>query len=329
MTEDQDLNVARARVKEFDLGPVPDIDLEAVLRAGHRQRRRLIADRVLAVAALLILVIGLGVGVTHLGTQPDPAVGPTPTAAAPDVTPTTESPSPTLSPSIHAAGCRARDLTASLDTHLTEGVGGTEQVVLLFTNNGTSACWLGGFPALVGEISGGVTMPLPFHTSSDLAIADPSPATGPGNVAPGHVGALHLTLQNRDCPTAAPHFDRLHITLPGGQPVTMPFPDALQVTACWGNEAPIGPVAVDQHVSPTTAGGTCSAEAIDVAPGVNGAANPQAAIDTFLRSGSPSLTLPQAGWVSTPSGQYTSGTAVIEMNRLPDGGYVVTGARTC
>jgi hypothetical protein len=329
MTEDHNLNEARTRVKEFDLGPVPDIDLAALVRGGHRQRRRLIADRALAVAALLILAIGLGVGVTHLGTQPDSTVGPTPTGAAPDVTPTTESPSPTVSPTIKEADCRAGDLTASVDTQLTDGAGGTQQVVLLFTNTGTSACWLGGFPALTGETSSGVTMPLAFQTSSDLAIADPSPATGPGNVAPGHVGALHLTLQNRDCATTAPHFTRLHITLPGGQPVTMPFPDALQVTACWGNEAPIGPVAVDAQVSPTTAGGTCSGVAIDVAPGVKGAANPQAAIDAFLRSGSTSLTLPHAGWVSTPSGQYTSGTAVIEMSRLPDGGYVVTGARTC
>lgn len=89
------------------------------------------------------------------------------------------------------------------------------------------------------------------------------------------------------------------------------------------------PQQVVAHASPTTTGGTCSGVAIDVAPGVKGDASPQAAIDTFLRSGSTSLTLPPTGWVSTSSGQYTSGTAVIEMNRLPDGGYVVTGARTC
>ena len=88
------------------------------------------------------------------------------------------------------------------------------------------------------------------------------------------------------------------------------------------------PQQVVAHASPTATGGTCSGVAIDVAPGVKGAADPQAAIDTFLRSGT-SLTLPPAGWVSASSGQYTSGTAVIEMYRLPDGGYVVTGARTC
>lgn len=82
-------------------------------------------------------------------------------------------------------------------------------------------------------------------------------------------------------------------------------------------------------VSPMTANGTCSGVAIDVAPGVKGSSSPQAAIDTFVRSGSTSLSLPRSGWVSDSPGQYTSGTAVIEMNRLPDGGYVVTGAHTC
>jgi len=89
------------------------------------------------------------------------------------------------------------------------------------------------------------------------------------------------------------------------------------------------PQQVVAHVSPTMATGTCSGVAIDVAPGVKGSGNPRAAIDTFLRSGSTSLTLPRTGWVSASSGLYTSGTAVIEMNRLPDGRYVVTGARTC
>lgn len=81
--------------------------------------------------------------------------------------------------------------------------------------------------------------------------------------------------------------------------------------------------------SPTTSGGTCSGVEIDVAPGVKGAPTPRAAIDTFLRSGRISLSLPQTGWVSTTPGQYTSGKASIEMSRLPDGGYVVTGASTC
>ena len=89
------------------------------------------------------------------------------------------------------------------------------------------------------------------------------------------------------------------------------------------------PQQVVARVSPTTTGGTCSIVEIEVAPGVKGAATPQAAIETFLGSGSTSLTLPRAGWVSVSSGQYASGTAVIEMYRLPEGGYVVTGARTC
>lgn len=90
-----------------------------------------------------------------------------------------------------------------------------------------------------------------------------------------------------------------------------------------------GPEQVVAKASPMTTGGTCSAVEIDVAPGVKGAPNPQAAIDTFLRSGSISLTLPRNGWVSTTPGRYTSGKASIEMSRLPDGGYVVTGALTC
>ena len=244
MTEDQDLTEARARVKEFDLGPVPEIDLAALMRGGHWQRRRLVADRALAIAAVLTLVIGLGFGVTHLGQQPDSAVAPNPTGPTPDVAPTTESPNPTTS-AARAADCLASDLNPSVDAQLTVSIGGTQQVVLLFTNNGTSACWLSGFPALAGDPGSGATSPLTFQTSSDPTIADPSPARGPGSVAPGQTGALHLTLDNRDCTTTAPHFTQLHIGLPSGQRLTMPFPAELQITSCWRSEAQLGPVVSD------------------------------------------------------------------------------------
>lgn len=103
-----------------------------------------------------------------------------------------------------------------------------------------------------------------------------------------------------------------------------------EVSQGGGSRAAIpSPQQVVARVSPTTAGGTCSGVAIDVAPGVKGSSSPQEAIDVFLGSATTSLTLPRAGWVSASSGLYTSGTAVIEMNRLPEGGYVVTGARTC
>ena len=81
-------------------------------------------------------------------------------------------------------------------------------------------------------------------------------------------------------------------------------------------------------VSPTAAS-TCSGLYIEVASGVTGSLDPQAAIDAFLHSEGTSLKLPLTGWVRVSAGRYMSSTAVIEMVQTPGGGYVVVGARTC
>lgn len=63
--------------------------------------------------------------------------------------------------------------------------------------------------------------------------------------------------------------------------------------------------------------------------GRQGATRSRAAIDTLLRSGGAFVSLRRTGWVGASAGCYTSGTAVIEIKRLPDRGYVVMSTSVC
>ena len=66
---------------------------------------------------------------------------------------------------------------------------------------------------------------------------------------------------------------------------------------------------------------------VNGAPG-SGSATARQAIDAFLADFS-TFPLPHDGWTEQDASHYTNGSAVVEMVRLSDGGYVVTGARTC
>ena len=119
---------------------------------------------------------------------------------------------------------------------------GAEQVVLLFRNIGATPCWLGGLPAMSGITSGGRTLPMHFMATTDPGYANPFPANGPGVLAPGALGALHLTLQLNGCTKRGASYQDLAITFRPGQTLTMRFPSQLALSGCLGNEAGAGPV---------------------------------------------------------------------------------------
>jgi hypothetical protein len=78
-----------------------------------------------------------------------------------------------------------------------------------------------------------------------------------------------------------------------------------------------------------TRGHNCQSVSYSVngAPG-SGSATAQGAIDVFLADFS-TLALPHDGWTEQDPSHYANGSAVVEIFRLSDGEYVVTGARTC
>ncbi len=66
---------------------------------------------------------------------------------------------------------------------------------------------------------------------------------------------------------------------------------------------------------------------VNGAPGA-GSKSAQEAIDVFL-AGFSTFELPHDGWTQQDPSHYSSGTAVLELLRLSDGEYVVSGAKTC
>lgn len=93
MTEDRELHEARTLLRDFDLGPLGPLDLDEVLRRGDRARRIAVADRLLAVAGLVVLLAAVGFGLNHLTAQQAPPIAPTPA-----VTVTNPAPSPIHTP---------------------------------------------------------------------------------------------------------------------------------------------------------------------------------------------------------------------------------------
>ncbi len=94
MSDAPDLLQARAVLHEFDLGPLKPLDVDDVIRRGHRRRR---AAFVQAAAAALVVVLAVTGGIaavqSRVGNTPSPATGTTdsPTSApSPSDSPTTE-----------------------------------------------------------------------------------------------------------------------------------------------------------------------------------------------------------------------------------------------
>jgi hypothetical protein len=141
-----------------------------------------------------------------------------------------------------AAACTSSNLTATLDPARTGPTAGTENVVIILHNSSTSGCRLGGLVALKGLNATGAATPLAFHPSLDPGVADPSPATGPGEVMPGKDGALHITLALNNCSTPGATYRHLQIKLASGSALVMPFPNELAATGCYGYAAQPGPI---------------------------------------------------------------------------------------
>jgi hypothetical protein len=87
--------------------------------------------------------------------------------------------------------------------------------------------------------------------------------------------------------------------------------------------------AIAVNVTPANPSKGCAGVGISVPVDAKGSSTPKAAIDIFLRTGMTQMNLPFTGWALTSPGLYASGTAVIDMTHLPNGGYLVTSARTC
>jgi hypothetical protein len=98
---------ARTRLREFDLGPMPELDLDDLIRRGHRHRRMRFVDRALAAAAVVLLVAGAVFGLTRLTGHRDPDVvapSPTPTATAPTTPPPSPAPTALGTPVVEFTG---------------------------------------------------------------------------------------------------------------------------------------------------------------------------------------------------------------------------------
>jgi hypothetical protein len=79
--------------------------------------------------------------------------------------------------------------------------------------------------------------------------------------------------------------------------------------------------------SPSTV--PCSAVALNPPPGETGAATAEKAISQFLTTSSSLEGLPTSGWTSVDGRTYRSGSSSVELTRLANGGFVVTGASSC
>lgn len=194
------------------------------MRSGHR---------IAALSALGVLALALA-GCSS-STTAGPASAPETTAAAPTTASEPATPgAPTGSPatptgSAAAPGCRSAQLNASLGPP--EGATGSVYRVLIFTNTGTQACAMRGFPGVsyvagdggqqvgpaaerVGEASGSVRI-APGATASaqlqlvnvanyDAALCQPTPVRGLRIYPPGETAALFVPVEATGCAGTPP-----------------------------------------------------------------------------------------------------------------------------
>ncbi|MFN8167821.1 MAG: hypothetical protein U0S36_03460 [Candidatus Nanopelagicales bacterium] len=83
----------RVLLRELDPGPLPDLDVDAIVRGGELERRRRARSRWYAVAAVLVVVAAVGAGLLTLA-RPE-AVGPAAPGGSSSPTPGTSSFRPT------------------------------------------------------------------------------------------------------------------------------------------------------------------------------------------------------------------------------------------
>jgi hypothetical protein len=177
----------------------------------------------LRIAALSVLALTLA-GCSS-STTAGPASVPETTAAAPTTASEPATPRmPTGSPatptgSAAAPGCRSAQLNASLGPP--EGAAGSVYRVLIFTNTGTQACAMRGFPGVsyvaaerVGDAGGSVRI-APGATASaqlqlvnvanyDAAVCRPTPVRGLRIYPPGETAALFVPVEATGCAGTPP-----------------------------------------------------------------------------------------------------------------------------
>lgn len=192
------------------------------MRAGHR------------IAALSVLALALAAcsSSTTAGptSTPESTAG-APTTASVPATPRTSTGSPSTpgTASVAAPRCRSAQLTPSLGPP--EGAAGSVYRVLIFTNTGSQACAMQGFPgvsyvagdvgqqvgpaaARVGDAGGSVRI-APGATASaqlqlvnvanyDTAVCRPTPVRGLRIYPPGETAALFVPIEATGCAGTPP-----------------------------------------------------------------------------------------------------------------------------
>jgi len=129
VTDSPDLVQARAVLHGFDVGPLPPLDVDDVVRRGHRRRRVVLAQRS---AAVLVVVLAAAAGIASV--QSRAAHTPTPAATA---SPTT-TPSPTPSPTTVAERIDVvmAAVAAAGSVHVVTQLGGGMTLDVVVTEDG-------------------------------------------------------------------------------------------------------------------------------------------------------------------------------------------------
>jgi hypothetical protein len=139
MSDETDLLEARAMLHDFDLGPLPPLDLDQVIHRGHRHRQ-VVAIQVCAAVVVAVAAVGAGIVTVHgrLAHTPPPAatVTPTPSPTTATARVTAAMNAMTAADSVHVVAQLGRGIT--LDVVVTQaGAVGT------LTEPGKSATYLG------------------------------------------------------------------------------------------------------------------------------------------------------------------------------------------
>ncbi len=173
MTEETDLTEARALLHGFDLGPLPLLDLDDVVRRGHR-RRRFVAAQTVVAAAVVALVVGVGFAAAHgrlTGTPP-------PTS--------TVSPTPTVSPrtAVERLTAVMDAVASSSSVHVVSRLGGSvgySKVDVVVTKKGAVGTYThGGRTAFLVAVGGNVYMKGDGLADSGLPLDDSQLAAADG-----------------------------------------------------------------------------------------------------------------------------------------------------